>query len=325
MEWLELGPARSLASLPWAQPARGIGVHRPSSATRSGWPKRCATRRHCPSLGPACWPMKRSADGDARLPLAATGRVNAMSRFQPGSHTLPSDPPLAILPPPRRTYGHGRPDLLHRRHGPRAAGRRQPLRSGLRRAAGDAGAATLAPGAGAAADLRHRASTCERSRPAWCSTSPADISWGPDVLVQPDVFVVAPDEARTLTWSRVRTLLLVAEVLSPSTARRRPHPQAAALSGGRRAALLGGGWRRAVGRGVDAGGRFPGDRAGAAHLAAGRGRGSRLCSASRSCSGRSDGGRVTRRRSWYRFTPSVVATSSVRARTNPLSHPPPTL
>lgn len=49
--------------------------------------------------------------------------------------------------------------------------------------------------------------------------SPADISWGPDVLVQPDVFVMPLEEARTLTWSRVRTLLLVAEVLSPSTAR----------------------------------------------------------------------------------------------------------
>ncbi len=49
--------------------------------------------------------------------------------------------------------------------------------------------------------------------------SPADISWGPDVLVQPDVFVVAAEEARTLTWSRMRTLLLVAEVLSPTTAR----------------------------------------------------------------------------------------------------------
>jgi Uma2 family endonuclease len=49
--------------------------------------------------------------------------------------------------------------------------------------------------------------------------SPADISWGPDVLLQPDVFVVSPEEARTLSWSRIRTLLLVAEVLSPSTAR----------------------------------------------------------------------------------------------------------
>jgi Uma2 family endonuclease len=50
-------------------------------------------------------------------------------------------------------------------------------------------------------------------------TSPADISWGPDVLVQPDVFVVHPDEARALDWTRMRTLLLVAEVLSPSSAR----------------------------------------------------------------------------------------------------------
>ena len=33
------------------------------------------------------------------------------------------------------------------------------------------------------------------------------------------MFVVVPEEARTLTWSRVQTLLLVAEVLSPSTAR----------------------------------------------------------------------------------------------------------
>jgi Uma2 family endonuclease len=57
-------------------------------------------------------------------------------------------------------------------------------------------------------------------------TSPADISWGPDVLVQPDVFVVPLDEARTLTWSRIRTLLLVAEVLSPSSARGDGNPPA---------------------------------------------------------------------------------------------------
>ena len=49
--------------------------------------------------------------------------------------------------------------------------------------------------------------------------SPADISWGRDVLVQPDVFVAESAEVRMLTWSRVQTLLLVAEVLSPSTAR----------------------------------------------------------------------------------------------------------
>ena len=50
--------------------------------------------------------------------------------------------------------------------------------------------------------------------------SPADISWGPDTLVQPDVFVVAIEEARTLDWAKIRTLLLAVEVLSPSTARR---------------------------------------------------------------------------------------------------------
>jgi Uma2 family endonuclease len=50
-------------------------------------------------------------------------------------------------------------------------------------------------------------------------TSPADISWGRDVLVQPDVFVVPVEQARTLEWSAIRDLLLVAEVLSPSTPR----------------------------------------------------------------------------------------------------------
>ncbi|MFQ5705289.1 MAG: Uma2 family endonuclease [Gemmatimonadales bacterium] len=49
-------------------------------------------------------------------------------------------------------------------------------------------------------------------------SSPADISWGPDILVQPDLFVMAIDEARTLEWTRVRSLLLAVEVLSPSTA-----------------------------------------------------------------------------------------------------------
>jgi Uma2 family endonuclease len=49
--------------------------------------------------------------------------------------------------------------------------------------------------------------------------SPADISWGPDVLVQPDVFVVATEEARTLDWTRMKTLLLAIEILSPSTHR----------------------------------------------------------------------------------------------------------
>jgi len=49
--------------------------------------------------------------------------------------------------------------------------------------------------------------------------SPADISWRPDTLVQPDLFVVCLDEARTDEWSKVKTLLIVVEVLSPGTAR----------------------------------------------------------------------------------------------------------
>jgi Uma2 family endonuclease len=49
--------------------------------------------------------------------------------------------------------------------------------------------------------------------------SPADISWAPDVLVQPDVFVVPIEQARTLEWSRIKALLLAIEVLSPSTQR----------------------------------------------------------------------------------------------------------
>jgi Uma2 family endonuclease len=49
--------------------------------------------------------------------------------------------------------------------------------------------------------------------------SPADISWGPDILVQPDLFVVPLEEARTLDWSQMTHLLLAVEVLSPSTSR----------------------------------------------------------------------------------------------------------
>lgn len=49
--------------------------------------------------------------------------------------------------------------------------------------------------------------------------SPADISWGPDILVQPDVFVVPVEQASTLDWTQVKTLLLAIEVLSPSSVR----------------------------------------------------------------------------------------------------------
>lgn len=53
--------------------------------------------------------------------------------------------------------------------------------------------------------------------PLW---SPADLTLTPDSLVQPDFFVVRPDEARAADWKAVRCPLLVVEVLSPGTARR---------------------------------------------------------------------------------------------------------
>jgi Uma2 family endonuclease len=59
---------------------------------------------------------------------------------------------------------------------------------------------------------------CTRTSIGEAFDSPADISWDQDTLVQPDVFVVVPAEASARGWSSVRTLLLVAEVLSPSTA-----------------------------------------------------------------------------------------------------------
>jgi Uma2 family endonuclease len=60
---------------------------------------------------------------------------------------------------------------------------------------------------------------CATERPGTLWLSPADISWSDDTLVQPDLFVVKRGEGETLDWRRMKTLLLVAEVLSPSTTR----------------------------------------------------------------------------------------------------------
>ncbi len=49
--------------------------------------------------------------------------------------------------------------------------------------------------------------------------SPADVRWGRDTGVQPDLFVVPKAVARTMDWRQIRELLLVIEVLSPSSAR----------------------------------------------------------------------------------------------------------
>lgn len=59
----------------------------------------------------------------------------------------------------------------------------------------------------------------ERLRGIETLVSPADISWSDDTLVQPDLVVLPRTEAADGTWRAVRTLLLVIEVLSPSTAR----------------------------------------------------------------------------------------------------------
>ena len=68
--------------------------------------------------------------------------------------------------------------------------------------------------------LRYRLSRYLDKHPAGVLLSaPADISWGPDILVQPDLYVVPLEEARTLDWTRMRQLMLVVEVLSPTTAR----------------------------------------------------------------------------------------------------------
>ena len=49
--------------------------------------------------------------------------------------------------------------------------------------------------------------------------STSDISWGPDILVQPDLLVVDLEQARTGQWSAMQRLLLAVEILSPSSVR----------------------------------------------------------------------------------------------------------
>jgi Uma2 family endonuclease len=69
--------------------------------------------------------------------------------------------------------------------------------------------------------LRHTLTSYLEREPVGIVMGPvADISWGrDDLLLSPDILVAPTGEVRTLDWSRIRGLLLVAEVLSPSTAR----------------------------------------------------------------------------------------------------------
>ena len=50
-------------------------------------------------------------------------------------------------------------------------------------------------------------------------SSPADLSWGPDILLQPDLFVVPAHLIHASVWTEIHDLLLVIEILSPGTER----------------------------------------------------------------------------------------------------------
>ena len=66
---------------------------------------------------------------------------------------------------------------------------------------------------------RYFAEYCDTYVAAKAMCSPADISWGEDTVIQPDVFVFPRNEGIAAEWSSIKTLLLVAEVLGPSTQR----------------------------------------------------------------------------------------------------------
>jgi Uma2 family endonuclease len=66
--------------------------------------------------------------------------------------------------------------------------------------------------------FRALADFCDASGAGIALMSPADISLGPDSLVQPDVFVVPRTTDRNAAWHEIGRLLLVAEVLSPRRA-----------------------------------------------------------------------------------------------------------
>lgn len=60
---------------------------------------------------------------------------------------------------------------------------------------------------------------CDAHRLGEVMWSPADFSWHEDSLVQPDLFVVPAEFATAQRWSDIRSLSLVVECLSRSTAK----------------------------------------------------------------------------------------------------------
>jgi len=61
---------------------------------------------------------------------------------------------------------------------------------------------------------------CEREAVGEVFGVGADLTWGRrDVITQPDVFAVGPEDCGFKRWADVRRVPLIAEVLSPSTKR----------------------------------------------------------------------------------------------------------
>jgi Uma2 family endonuclease len=75
--------------------------------------------------------------------------------------------------------------------------------------------------------FRQLAEACDRTGLLEAIIAPADVTWGEDTLVQPDVFVVPRALAIAGEVPPVPSLVLVAEVLSPSTARHDRFPKRA--------------------------------------------------------------------------------------------------
>ncbi len=75
--------------------------------------------------------------------------------------------------------------------------------------------------------FRLLAGACDNLGTLEAMIAPADVSWGDDTLVQPDVFVVPKELAIAGETARAPALVLVAEVLSPSTARQDRFPKRA--------------------------------------------------------------------------------------------------
>ena len=141
--------------------------------------------------------------------------------------------PLAAPLTPRRSYGHASTDLLDGGHGPRTAGRRQPVRGRVRGAAGDPDAAAVASDRRPEARRSVEPGTSTRIPSASHSAFPATSRGEETDVLVPAGCVRCPAGRRPASWigTQLRNLLLIAEVLSPSSLPGRPVHQTPPLSG----------------------------------------------------------------------------------------------